>query len=252
MMQPLAPRSLARVDELTSKPARPVGTGGLLYALPSTAVGPARCCKSSCPLRRSTPLQATSYAIIRIRPPPRARAHSHSFTRALARVREPSNSTPPHRHDTATDATLPPFWRKPRVNDRPRGPGPTSYMGIPIWLARPREACCPHKVQRGEYFAGPRQSSARLSACALTLTANKSSKLKKKPVGCHAATPPRSRCPPPAARPPAYYLLLCTTSYFLSEISLFSDSAMPSPADARARVASHHLTPAHWAGTLDF
>eukprot|EP00962_Isochrysis_galbana_P053259 scaffold24716_cov129-Isochrysis_galbana.AAC.1 len=30
------------------------------------------------------------------------------------------------------------------------------------------EACCPHKVQSGEYFAGPWQSSARLSACALT------------------------------------------------------------------------------------
>eukprot|EP00962_Isochrysis_galbana_P025625 scaffold7923_cov121-Isochrysis_galbana.AAC.5 len=29
-------------------------------------------------------------------------------------------------------------------------------------------ACCPHKGQRGEYFAGPWQSSARLSACALT------------------------------------------------------------------------------------
>eukprot|EP00962_Isochrysis_galbana_P048917 scaffold20566_cov135-Isochrysis_galbana.AAC.6 len=27
------------------------------------------------------------------------------------------------------------------------------------------EACCPHKVQRGEYFSGPWQSSARLSAC---------------------------------------------------------------------------------------
>eukprot|EP00962_Isochrysis_galbana_P007703 scaffold2086_cov133-Isochrysis_galbana.AAC.4 len=34
------------------------------------------------------------------------------------------------------------------------------------WPAR--EACCPHKGQRGEYFAGPWQSSARLSAFALT------------------------------------------------------------------------------------
>eukprot|EP00962_Isochrysis_galbana_P012093 scaffold3416_cov133-Isochrysis_galbana.AAC.4 len=51
-------------------------------------------------------------------------------------------------------------------NDRPRGPGP--IWEYPYgWPAR--EACCPHKVQpRGEYFAGPWQSSARLSACALT------------------------------------------------------------------------------------
>eukprot|EP00962_Isochrysis_galbana_P038730 scaffold13782_cov163-Isochrysis_galbana.AAC.1 len=37
--------------------------------------------------------------------------------------------------------------------------GPSTYT---------QHACCPHKGQRGEYSAGPWQSSARLSACALT------------------------------------------------------------------------------------
>eukprot|EP00962_Isochrysis_galbana_P027599 scaffold8679_cov121-Isochrysis_galbana.AAC.9 len=47
---------------------------------------------------------------------------------------------------------------------------PPALMEYPYgWPAR--EACCPHKVQRGEDFAGTWQSRARLSACACALTA---------------------------------------------------------------------------------
>eukprot|EP00962_Isochrysis_galbana_P041355 scaffold15168_cov126-Isochrysis_galbana.AAC.2 len=49
------------------------------------------------------------------------------------------------------------------------GRGPGAIWEYPYgWPAR-EACCCPHnKVQRGEYFAGPEQRSARLSTCALT------------------------------------------------------------------------------------
>eukprot|EP00962_Isochrysis_galbana_P041067 scaffold14989_cov113-Isochrysis_galbana.AAC.2 len=71
------------------------------------------------------------------------------------------NHTPPNCHCQLPTALPPPTPHQ--EIDRPCGTIWEYPYGSPA-----REACCPHKGQRGDYSAGSWHSSARLSACAHT------------------------------------------------------------------------------------